>query len=209
MISVENLQHQYPGQSFISFPDWQIKEGEKWLLAGQSGSGKSTLLHIITGILRPSQGKIIMDGLSMYDLSAKALDQFRAQKIGIVFQKAHFIKSLTIKENLIIAQSFAGLKADSQRIQEVLASLDISNKANALPDSLSQGQLQRASIARAVINKPALLIADEPTSSLDDKNTLNVINLLKTQSEINGSTLVVATHDQRVKEVFTLNYNLI
>ncbi len=209
MIRLENLKHHYPGQNAIQFPHWEIKDGEKWLLSGQSGSGKSTLLHILTGILRPSQGQVIMDNVSLYELSARKLDQFRAKKIGIIFQKAHFIKSLTVKENLLLAQSFAGMKEDSKRIEEVLLSLDIAQKLHAYPDQLSQGQLQRASIARAVINRPALLIADEPTSSLDDTNAMSVLNLLKSQSELYGSTLVVATHDNRVKEAFNLSYNLI
>ncbi|RZK50238.1 MAG: ATP-binding cassette domain-containing protein [Pedobacter sp.] len=209
MIRIENLSHSYAPDIKITFPNWEINTGEKWLLGGQSGSGKSTLLHILTGILKPSAGIVSLDNVSLYDLSARKLDQFRAQKIGIIFQKAHFIKSLTLKENLMVAQSFAGFKVDGNRIKSVLGSLGIDSKLNAFPDQLSQGQLQRASIARAVINKPSLLIADEPTSSLDDNNTFIVLDLLKSQSELNGSTLVVATHDQRVKEAFHLSYQLV
>ncbi|RYG07532.1 MAG: ATP-binding cassette domain-containing protein, partial [Chitinophagaceae bacterium] len=175
---------------------------------GESGSGKTTLLHILTGILKPAQGEVNIDSTSIYNLSSKELDQFRGRKIGIIFQRPHLIKSLTITENLLLAQSFAKLPEDKKRIDEVLESLDILSKKNAYPSELSQGQLQRVSIARAVINKPALLIADEPTSSLDDKNAEAVLALLMQQSTLNNATLVVATHDKRVKDAFTNTYSL-
>ena len=208
MISIKSVAHSYNGTSKISFKDWQIKEGEQWLLLGESGSGKTTLLHILTGILKPSNGEVNIDQTSIYNLSSKELDQFRGRKIGIIFQRPHLIKSLTIEENLQLAQSFANLPIDNQRIEEVLTSLDIASKKKAYPSELSQGQLQRVSIARAVINKPALLIADEPTSSLDDKNATAVLQLLMEQSGLNQATLVVATHDKRVKDAFTHTYSL-
>jgi putative ABC transport system ATP-binding protein len=208
MISLSAVTHNYTNVSPISFKDWQINNGEQWLLLGESGSGKTTLLHILTGILKPKQGKVKINDTSIYDLSAKKLDQFRGRNIGIIFQKPHLIKSLTISENLAMAQSFAKLAVDQHRINEVLDSLAILSKKDAYPATLSQGQLQRVSIARAVINKPALLIADEPTSSLDDKNAASVLQLLMEQSGINQATLVVATHDQRVKAAFTNTYLL-
>ena len=192
----------------LEFADWQVSNNEKWLLLGQSGSGKTTLLHILTGLLKPTNGSVKIDDVELYELSAKKLDTFRGQRIGIVFQKPHLIKSLTVTENLILAQNFAGLPTDKKRIEEVLASLDILTKKDASPKELSQGQLQRVTIARAVINQPSLLIADEPTSSLDDKNAEAVLALLKEQSEINKATLVLATHDKRVKDSLTLTYNL-
>jgi len=208
MISVESVAHSYSDETPITFKNWEIKDGEQWLLLGSSGSGKTTLLHILTGILKPAKGKVLMDDVSIYDLSAKALDQFRGRHIGIIFQRPHLIKSLTIAENLAIAQSFANLPVDQKRISEVLASLGIADKQNDLPAELSQGQLQRASIARAVINKPLLLIADEPTSSLDDRNAEAVLELLLMQSRLNQATLIVATHDNRVKSSFDLKYEL-
>ena len=208
MISIKSVAHSYNGTSKISFKDWQIKEGEQWLLLGESGSGKTTLLHILTGILKPSNGEVNIDQTSIYNLSSKELDQFRGRKIGIIFQRPHLIKSLTIEENLQLAQSFANLPINNHRIEELLTSLDIVSKKKAYPSELSQGQLQRVSIARAVINKPALLIADEPTSSLDDKNATAVLQLLMEQSGLNQATLVVATHDKRVKDAFTYTYSL-
>lgn len=208
MISLKSLSHHYPGGHTITFKDWQISKGDRWLLLGESGSGKTTLLHILTGILKPEKGDVIINDIPVYSLSAKALDQFRGRNIGIIFQRPHLIKSLTIAENLMIAQTFAKLPVDSTRINEVLASLGITDKKNAYPNQLSQGQLQRVSIARAVINKPMLLIADEPTSSLDDKNATAVLELLMQQSQLNNATLVVATHDKRVKDAFTNTYEL-
>jgi putative ABC transport system ATP-binding protein len=208
MISIKAVKHNYQNSPPIVFKDWQINDGEQWLLLGESGSGKTTLLHILTGILKPIQGEVEMDGTAIYQLSNKKLDQFRGQHIGIIFQRPHLIKSLTIAENLLLAQSFANLPKNHERIDEVLQSLDILSKKNAYPTTLSQGQLQRVSIARAVINKPKLLIADEPTSSLDDKNATAVLQLLLQQSKLNNATLVVATHDKRVKDAFTHTYNL-
>ena len=208
MISITSVSHQYSAEQALTFADWQVNNGEQWLLLGQSGSGKTTLLHILTGLLKPTAGEIKINDTNLYSLSSKKLDEFRGQHIGIVFQKPHLIKSLNITENLILAQSFAGLPTDKNRIEEVLASLDMAHKKNAYPQELSQGQLQRVTIARAVINKPTLLIADEPTSSLDDKNAEAVLALLKEQSELNKATLVVATHDKRVKDAFTQTYSL-
>lgn len=208
MISIKSVSHTYNGAQQITFKDWEINNGEQWLLLGQSGSGKTTLLHILTGILKPTQGEVNIDETSIYQLSSKALDQFRGRKIGIIFQKPHLIKSLTIAENLTLAQSFAKLPEDLNRVDEVLTSLGIADKKAAYPSELSQGQLQRVCIARAVINKPTLLIADEPTSSLDDQNAAAVLELLMQQSGINQATLVVATHDKRVKDAFTNTYSL-
>ncbi|TKC06335.1 ABC transporter ATP-binding protein [Pedobacter frigoris] len=208
MISLNSVSHNYNEKVQIGFKDWQINNGEQWLLLGSSGSGKTTLLHILTGILKPNNGAVTINDTSIYTLSAKQLDQFRGRNIGIVFQRPHLIKSLTIAENLLMAQSFAKLPEDMTRVSEVLTSLGIADKIKAYPNELSQGQLQRVSIARAVINKPALLIADEPTSSLDDKNAMAVLDLLLQQSNINQATLVVATHDKRVKDAFTNTYEL-
>ncbi len=208
MIALNAVSHNYENGHRIGFKDWQIDEGSKWLLLGESGSGKTTLLHILTGILKPRQGNVVINGTSIYDLSSKYLDQFRGRNIGIIFQRPHLIKSLTIKENLVMAQRFANLPTDLSRVLEVLASLGIADKKDAYPNELSHGQLQRVSIARAVINRPTLLIADEPTSSLDDKNAAAVLELLINQSGINQATLIVATHDKRVKDAFTNTYEL-
>ncbi|EOR93047.1 Cell division transporter, ATP-binding protein FtsE [Arcticibacter svalbardensis MN12-7] len=207
MISIKGVHYSYNEDNSFSFKDWVVNAGEQWLLLGNSGCGKSTLLHIITGILAPDKGDVVINDTNLYhQLSNKERDRYRGQHIGIVFQQAHLIKSFTVEENLIMAQSFAGLPVNKTRIDEVLKSLAVHNKTKSYPNELSQGQLQRVSIARAVINKPALLIADEPTSSLDDTNTKAVLALLMSQSALNQSTLVVATHDKRVKDFFSNAY---
>lgn len=208
MISIHSLSKQFASGQTLNFADWQVNQNEQWLLLGQSGSGKTTLLHMLTGLLTPSAGHVKINGTDLYQLSPKKLDAFRGQQIGIIFQQPHLVKSLNVTENLILAQSFAGLPTNKNRIEEVLTSLDMLAKKNAYPQELSVGQLQRVTIARAVINKPALLIADEPTASLDDKNAGAVLDLLKEQSTLNNATLIVATHDKRVKDAFTLTYNL-
>ncbi len=208
MITVKSLHHRYSDKATLAFNDWDIAEGSLWLMLGNSGSGKTTLLHVLAGLLRPTSGEVTINGTVINHLSEKRLDHFRGQHIGLVFQRAHLIKSLTIAENLAIAQSFAGLPVDRNRINEVLQSLGIPDQLHKYPSQLSQGQLQRVSIARAVINKPALLLADEPTSSLDDENAALVIELLIRQSDLSGATLVVATHDRRVKERIPNEYTV-
>jgi putative ABC transport system ATP-binding protein len=208
MVSIRSVSHSYSSGPALNFNDWEIANGEHCLLLGASGSGKSTLLHILTGILKPTYGRVQIDNTFIYDLAPKRMDQFRGRHIGIVFQRPHLIKSLSIADNLLIAQRFAKLPENKERILEVLSSLGVAGKKNAYPHELSQGQLQRVSIARAVLNKPSLLIADEPTSSLDDNNAAAVLALLQEQSILNQATLIVATHDKRVKEAFTNTYEL-
>lgn len=193
------MQHVYNKEQVLTFNDWTINQGEHWLMLGDSGSGKTTLLHIMTGLLKPSLGEVVINDAAIYRLSNTQLDHFRGKHIGFVFQRPHLVKSLNVVENLILAQSLAGLKISRQRIDEVLTALSIDDKKFNYPAELSQGQLQRVSIARAVVNKPALIMADEPTSSLDDKNAAAVLDLLVSQAEQGGSTLIIATHDSRAK----------
>ncbi|WP_029285345.1 ABC transporter ATP-binding protein [Pedobacter sp. R20-19] len=208
MIKIQSLTHQYNQVPKLQFPDWEIKDAEQWLLLGSSGSGKSTLLNIIAGLLKPQSGEVILDGTSVYQLSSKEMDQFRGQKIGIVFQKPHFIKSLNIYDNIAIASSLAGLPIDAKRISLLLETLGLAGKAKKYAEELSQGQLQRASIARALVNHPSVLIADEPTSSLDDENAENVISLLTEQAASSHASLIVATHDNRVRNRLSKEYLL-
>ncbi len=207
MVGIKAVNHQF-GQVSLRFADWTILQGDQWLLLGQSGSGKTTLINIITGLLKPAAGEVHINQTPIYELSNAELDKFRGRHIGIVFQRPHLVKSLTVGENLLLAPYFAGLKQDRARVTEVLSSLNLADKVSSYPTQLSQGQLQRVAIARAVINKPALLVADEPTSSLDDKNTDAVLDILISQSRLNQSTLIVSTHDKRVKERLNQHYIL-
>ena len=208
MIEVNALAHVYDKGRSLKFPSWEIADMEQWLLLGASGSGKSTLLNIISGLLKPSQGGVLINGTDLYTLPAREQDRFRGRHIGIVFQRPHLIRSLNVLDNLELAAVMAGLPIDHERNLSLLADLDIAELAKNYPDELSQGQLQRVSVARALVNRPDLLIADEPTSSLDDENASQVIQMLTTQAKDNGAALIIATHDGRVKNHITKTYLL-
>ena len=177
------------------------KEGEIICLLGPSGIGKTTLLHLLAGLLESSSGSIKLFEKELSDLSSHQLDRFRKNNIGIVFQRPHFVNSLTVKENLQLAQYIAN-KKDNNRIENILKNLNIFDKSDKKTNQLSQGEKQRASIALAIVNSPKLILADEPTSSLDDVNCDNVIKLLKKQATDFGAQLIVITHDSRLKKHF-------
>lgn len=202
MLQTENLQFSYKGEKILQFPDITCQKGEHWLLLGQSGSGKTTLLHLLGGLLSPSQGQVKINNTSLKSLSTSALDKFRGKNIGIIFQTSHFVKALTVQENLMLAQQLAGLKVSKSRIKELLDRLNIGHKLHSKPHQLSQGEQQRVAIARALVNQPAIILADEPTSALDDKNCDEVIQLLEEQAAAANATLLVVTHDSRLKEKF-------
>jgi putative ABC transport system ATP-binding protein len=202
MISVEGLRHRYGDRQVLALDAWQAGAGERWLVLGASGSGKTTLLGIVGGLLKPSAGRVTVDGQDLGALSGAALDRFRGRRIGFVPQKLHLIPSLGVAENLLLAQYLAGEPQDRGRVAAVLGGLGIGERAHARPSELSHGQAQRVALARAVINRPSLILADEPTSNLDDGHCAQAIELLETQAAACGATLVVATHDQRVRARF-------
>jgi ABC-type lipoprotein export system ATPase subunit len=199
MIETQSVSFQYPGDKIIAFQDFSIKKGEHTLLLGESGSGKTTLLHLISGLLRGYKGSIHFLQQELNTLSESQLDQFRAQHIGFIFQKNHLISALTTEQNLMLAPYLATKKSDKERIHYLLNRLGLDKKKNANVKTLSQGQAQRVAIARALVNQPAVLFADEPTSALDDKNCDVVIDLLLEVANESKATLIMATHDQRVK----------
>lgn len=199
MVDVRSLSYQYPHSAALSFPDFSADAGKPYLLLGQSGSGKTTLLHLLGGLLRSQRGSIRVGDTEVATLSEAALDRFRGTNLGFVFQKNHLIGALTVEENLWMAPYLAGKEVKKQRAEEVLAQLGLADKRKARINELSYGQAQRVSIARAVMNKPALILADEPTSALDDGNCEKVSDLLLSVAQQNEATLVIATHDQRLK----------
>jgi ABC-type lipoprotein export system ATPase subunit len=199
MFSLQNLSHAYGSATVLNVASWQAAQGEQWLMLGPSGSGKTTLLHVLAGILRPTSGQVTVAQQDLLALSPAALDRFRGRHIGIVLQRLHLIDSLTVLNNLLLAQYLAGEPQDAARVRHVLASLDLADKAGARPHELSHGEAQRVAVARAVVNKPKLLLADEPTSNLDDARCLQVLELLQAQARACGATLLIATHDQRIR----------
>ena len=199
MLTTSSIEFSYQGGQPFSFPDIQLNRNEELLIIGESGSGKTTVLNIIAGLLKPKSGKVIIDKEDIYALNGEALDKFRGRNIGIIFQKPHILSALTVLENLQVANYFANI-SDNGIIEASLQELGIAHKKDATVNTLSQGEAQRVSIARALVNHPKLILADEPTSSLDDKNADGVIQLLKQQSKKLNAALVVVTHDQRVKD---------
>ncbi len=199
MFAIQQLVHAYGGKEVLRIDAWHAPQGEQWLMLGPSGSGKTTLLHVLAGILRPTAGSVSIAGQDFSALSATELDRFRGRNIGIVLQRLHLLPSLTVAQNVQLAQYLAGLPQDGGRVNEVLEGLDLADKADAYPHALSHGQAQRVAIARAVVNRPRLLLADEPTSNLDDARCTQALDLILSQATACGATLVIATHDQRVK----------
>jgi len=181
MIKTNNLSFNYDNKVFFNFKNINLKNGEDLLIIGNSGIGKTTLLHLLAGLLKTDSGSINIYGQELKNFSNYQLDQFRRENIGIVFQRPHFINSLTVKENLQLAQ-YIGKKNNNDRIENILNNLNILDKSDKKTNQLSQGEKQRVSIAMAIVNSPKLILADEPTSSLDDFNCKNVINLLKKQA---------------------------
>lgn len=194
MIEVRDLSYTYPDSKKISFKDFSISEN--CLLLGESGCGKTTLLHLLGGLLRTTTGSIKISNQELKNLSEKDLDSFRAKTIGFVFQKNHLITALNVEQNLLVSVN------DRLRADALLSSLNLGDVKTKKVTSLSHGQAQRVAIARALMNKPGVILADEPTSALDDKNCDGVIDLLMNVAKDNNSTLVIATHDSRLKSKF-------
>ena len=200
MLETKNLRFKYDNNLELNFPDIKTSK-ENLLILGASGVGKTTFLHLLSGLLKPINGEINLLGTKISKLKKSEMDRFRGKNIGIVFQKPHFINSLTVKENLQLAQ-YISKKSDKNRIQSLLESLGIEDKANKKTQNLSQGEKQRVSIALAIVNSPKLILADEPTSSLDDLNCDKVINILKNQASKYKAKLIIITHDYRLKKHF-------
>jgi putative ABC transport system ATP-binding protein len=199
MISFTSVFHQYANGPGISFPDFELERGEQLLVLGPSGSGKSTLLNILAGIMKPTQGSYSVDGKEMMEMSQAQLDAFRGENIGMIFQRPHLIDVLTVEENLLLANYMAGNEQKLSRVHELLERLQLSDKRRARISELSEGQKQRVTIARALMNKPALLLADEPTSALDDQRAAIVTDMLISISREQNAALIISTHDLRIR----------
>jgi putative ABC transport system ATP-binding protein len=202
MLRLTGIRQRYGAREVLSLERFEAAAGEHWLVLGASGSGKSTLLHIIAGLLRPSAGEVEVAGEALGKLERAALDRWRGRTVGIVPQKLHLVASLTVAQNLALAQYLGGVPQDSARVAEVLAGVGLAGRGGERPARLSHGEAQRAAVARSVVNRPKLLVADEPTSNLDDANCAAALDLLESQAQSCGATLVVATHDRRARRRF-------
>lgn len=201
MISCQNLTFSYSPQKRFTFPDITCADREALLILGQSGRGKTTLLHLMALLLRPEGGSVMIGDKDITPLSVAEAAAVRASQIGIVYQKTHFVSSLSVLENVLLPNYLAQKFQDKNRARALAEELGFAEHLSKKTHQLSQGEQQRVSIARALMNNPAVILADEPTSSLDDDNCDKVITLLKNQSEQIGASLVVVTHDQRLKDV--------
>ena len=205
LLELDNLQHQWPGspQPLLHIPHFRLQAGERLFLHGPSGSGKSTLLQIITGLQRPTAGEVTLQGTSLWQLNAAKRDHWRASQLGFISQTLNLLPYLTVEENLQLMLHFAGQQADPAWLQHLLQSLNLTGQRQQRVSQLSIGQQQRAAIARALVHRPALIIADEPTSALDDDNTAAFMQLLLQECADTGAGLLLVSHDQRLRQYFS------
>lgn len=208
LIEVRDLRHEIDGRCVMAAPSFVAAKGEHTLLLGPSGSGKTTLINVITGLITPTSGEVRIAGAVMSALPAAQRDQLRRQTIGVVFQTLRLIGALSVRQNLGLAQRLALGRSDSAAIERLIAQVGLTHRADALPRQLSQGEGQRAAIARALCAQPALVVADEPTSALDDANAVAMSDLLLATAEATGATLLIATHDNRLKSRFARTLTL-
>lgn len=202
ILKVENLSKIYgKGENEVKAVDnvsFQVEKGEFVAIIGSSGSGKSTLLHLIGGVDRPTSGKVYIDGKDIYKLNNDNLAIFRRRQIGLIYQFYNLIPILNVEENITLPCDLDGQKVNKEKLAELLKTLGLEKRKNHLPNELSGGQQQRVSIGRAIINSPAIMLADEPTGNLDSKASEEIISLLKLSNKKYNQTVIVITHDEKI-----------
>ena len=202
ILRVENLTKVYgKGENEVRALDgvsFSVEKGEFVAVIGPSGSGKSTLLHILGGVDRPTGGKVFMDGKDVYAQNEEQLAIFRRRQVGLIYQFYNLIPVLNVTENITRPVLMDGQKVNQNRLAELMTTLNLTDRENHLPNQLSGGQQQRVSIGRALMNAPAVVLADEPTGNLDSKSSREIVELLKVSNEKYGQTLLVITHDESI-----------
>lgn len=202
ILRVENLTKIYgKGENEVRALDgvsFSVNKGEFIAVIGPSGSGKSTLLHILGGVDRPTSGRVLMDGKDVYAQNEEQLAIFRRRQVGLIYQFYNLIPVLNVTENITLPVLMDGQKVNRDRLKEFITTLGLTGRENHLPNQLSGGQQQRVSIGRALMNAPAVVLADEPTGNLDSKNSKEIVDLLKISNEKYGQTLIVITHDESI-----------
>lgn len=202
ILEVTNLSKTYgTGETQVKALDnvsLSVESGEFVAIIGPSGSGKSTLLHILGGVDVPTSGSVVINGVDISNLDETALAIFRRRQIGLIYQFYNLIPILTVKENLTLPLLLDGRKPDERVVDDLLKTLGLTERVNHLPTQLSGGQQQRVSIGRALINNPALMLADEPTGNLDSENSREIVSLLRKFNKENNQTVIIITHDERI-----------
>lgn len=202
LIQVDALTHRIGGRTVLQTEAFNVARGEHTLLLGPSGSGKSTLINIITGLRTPTSGQVTIDGQPMSRLPAPARDALRRRTVAVVFQTLRLVSALSVRQNLSLAQNLAQGRTEPSVVEDLIDRVGLRHRADARPRELSHGEAQRAAIARALCARPLLLVADEPTSALDDANAEAMAELLVSSADATGATLLIATHDNRLKGRF-------
>ncbi|PPR43962.1 MAG: Lipoprotein-releasing system ATP-binding protein LolD [Alphaproteobacteria bacterium MarineAlpha8_Bin1] len=198
LFKVDNLGYKLENQEILVNKSFSIDKSKHLLILGPSGSGKTTLMNIMAGLLKPTSGNILFDNKDYLSLSDEEMDTVRAENFGFIFQKLHLIGHLNVEQNIILGQH----NSKSPKIDELIKDIGLYGKKKQLARNLSFGESQRVAIARGVANNPKVIFADEPTSGLDDINTKKVMELIFSQTKKNNSTLIVCSHDQRIKSLF-------
>ncbi len=202
ILKVEHLSKHYgSGENLVKAVDdisFSVEKGEFLAIIGPSGSGKSTLLHILGGVDRPTAGKVFVDGTDVYAQNDEALAVFRRRQVGLIYQFYNLFPVLTAEENMTLPVLLDGRQINKERLEELLDTLGLKERRKNLPNQLSGGQQQRVSIGRALMNAPAVVLADEPTGNLDSKNSQEIVELLKLSNKRYGQTLIVITHDESI-----------
>lgn len=202
ILKVENLNKIYgKGENEVKAVNnisFSVQKGEFVAIVGASGSGKSTLLHLLGGVDRPTSGKVFIDGQDIYRLNDEQLAIFRRRQVGLIYQFYNLIPILNVEENITLPCNLDGKEVKQEKLDEMLKTLKLENRRKHLPNELSGGQQQRVSIGRAIINNPAIMLADEPTGNLDSKSSEEIISLLRLSNKKYNQTVIVITHDEKI-----------
>lgn len=195
---VKNLDFIIGNNTILSELNFSLDNGSHLIISGPSGSGKSTLINLMSGLYRPTSGHVSFESNDYSKLTDKDIDEMRAKNFGFIFQRLHLIKHLTVEQNILLGFN----KIKLPNIEKLIEDIGLTAKKKQLAKDLSFGESQRVAIARGVVNNPKIIFADEPTSSLDDENTTRVLKLISAQANKNKSSIVISTHDERVKKFF-------
>lgn len=206
-VEVDNLKFGYGDQLTVDIDHFALEQGQSIAVIGPSGCGKTSFLHLLAGLLRPQSGAVRILGQDLAELRGADMDRFRGRSMGLVLQRFHLIRALSVSENVLLAAKLSRAGAARDAVPALLQRLNIDAVAHHKPSMLSQGQAQRAAIARALVHQPPIVMADEPTSALDDDHAAEAIGLLRDTVAESGATLIVVTHDQRVRGVLDRDFD--